>query len=104
MEEDRVWLDNDDKIMDILDNIETENKGCFPVVCPICGKKEGHLYFHRNMEGDERGSMWVWCSACYHFSHAMYREENKVCIDQWINEILFLDLASIAPTNYSKRH
>ena len=28
MEEDRVWLDNDDKIMDILDNIETENKGC----------------------------------------------------------------------------
>ena len=122
MEEDRVWLDNDDKIMDILDNIETENKGCFPVVCPICGKKEGHLYFHRNMEGDERGSMGVWCSACYHFSHAMYRlpkwwqnskkinfekltsfpnylEENKVCIDQWINEILFLDLASIAPTN-----
>ena len=30
MEEDRVWLDNDDKIMDILDNIETENKG-YPI-------------------------------------------------------------------------
>ena len=46
--------------MDILDNIETVNKGCFTVVCPICGKKEGHLYFHRNMEGSERGNMWAW--------------------------------------------
>ena len=76
--------------MDILDNIETENKGYFPVACPICGKIEGHLYFHRNMEGDERGSMWAWCSASY----PNYLEENKVCIDQWINEILFANFTS----------
>ena len=46
--------DNDDKIMGILDSIETQNKGCFPVVCPICGEKDGHLYFHRNRDGDEK--------------------------------------------------
>ena len=27
-----MWKDNDDKIMGILDSIETQNKGCFPVV------------------------------------------------------------------------
>lgn len=49
-----MWKDNDDKIMGILDSIETQNKGCFPVVCPICGEKDGHLYFHRNRDGDEK--------------------------------------------------
>lgn len=42
------------------------------------------------MEGDERGSMWAWCSASY----PNYLEENKVCIDQWINEILFANFTS----------
>lgn len=104
-----MWQDNDDKIMDILDNIETRNK-CFPVICPICGKREGHLYFHRYKKDAEQGGMWVWCSACYHSSHALgrvpewwenlekidfdklaslpdYLEENKICIDEWINSI-----------------
>lgn len=54
--------------------------------------------------------MWVWCSACYHSSHALgrvpewwenlekidfdklaslpdYLEENKIFIDEWINSI-----------------
>ena len=105
-----MWKDNDDKIMGILDSIETQNKGCFPVVCPICGEKDGHLYFHRNRDGDEKGSMWVWCGTCYHFAHALCRlpkwwknldkinfeeltsypnhlEENKFCIDEWINKL-----------------
>ena len=49
-----MWKDNDDKIMDILENIETLNRQDFPVVCPICGGKEGHLYFCKNVEGDEK--------------------------------------------------
>ena len=53
-----MWKDNDDKIMDILENIETLNRQDFPVVCPICGGKEGHLYFCKNVEGDEKGGMW----------------------------------------------
>ena len=35
-----MWKDNDDKIMDILENIETLNRQDFPVVCPICGGKD----------------------------------------------------------------
>ena len=42
-----MWKDNDDKIMGILDSIETQNKGCFPVVCPICGEKDGHVAWLR---------------------------------------------------------
>lgn len=110
-----MWQDNDDKIMDILDNIEMKNKECFPVACSICGKKEGHLYFHRYKEDDERGSMWTWCSACYHSAHTTYRlpkwwenleevnfgkltnypdylEKNKMCIDEWINKLIFSNL------------
>lgn len=68
-----MWKDNDDKIMDILDNIGTLNREAFPVVCPVCGEKEGHLYFHRSGEEDEKGGMWVWCSSCYHFAHALCR-------------------------------
>ena len=47
-----MWKDNDDKIMDILENIETLNRQDFPVVCPICGGKEGHLYFHMHPQVD----------------------------------------------------
>lgn len=108
-----MWQDNNDKIMEILDNIETKDKKSFPAVCPICKKREGHLYFHRNRKNDERGSMWVWCSACQHSAHTMFRvpewwndldgidiekltnypdylEENKVCIDEWINDIILI--------------
>ena len=112
-----MWKDNNDKIMDILNNIETQNRECFPVLCPICGKKDGHLYFHRNSEGDERGSMWAWCSTCYHFAHVLYRlpkwwknleeinfenltsypnylDENKFFIDEWVNKLIFLNMVS----------
>ena len=110
-----MWQDNNNKIIDILDNLEISNKECFPVVCPICKKKGGHLYFHRNREMDERGSMWAWCSACCHFTHVMcrlpkwwenleevnvekltsypnYLEENKINIDAWINKLISLNL------------
>ena len=105
-----MWKDNDDKIMDILENIETLNRQDFPVVCPICGGKEGHLYFCKKVEGDEKGGMWAWCSSCRHFAHTLYRlpkwwknldkikaenlagcpgylEENKLCIDEWVNKL-----------------
>lgn len=109
-----MWRDNNDQIMDLLDIIEIKSKKSFPAVCPICGKKDGHLYFHRNTEGNERGSMWTWCSACYHSAHTIYRlpkwwknlegisieklasypdylEKNKSCIDEWVNRLVFLN-------------
>lgn len=78
-----MWKDNDDKITDILDNIETLDRHDFPVACSICGEKEGHLYFHRKVEGDEKGGMWVWCSSCC----PDYLEKNKLCIDEWVNKL-----------------
>lgn len=106
-----MWRDDNIQIMDILDNIETEKKSFFPVICPICRRQEGHLYFHRNKESDEKGSMWTWCSDCFHSAHAMYRlpkwwrnlkeidikqlnnspdylEQNKVQIDAWVNKLV----------------
>lgn len=106
-----MWQDGDDRIMDILDIIELDNEQSVPVVCPICGKKEGHFYLSRYKEGEVYGGMWVWCSACHHSAHARYRlpewwknakeicfeeltahpyylEENKNCIDEWVNRLL----------------
>ena len=97
--------------MDILDNFETSDKEGFPVVCPVCRKKDGHIYFHRHRAEGERGSMWVWCSACCHFAHVLcrlpkwwrnleevtfeeltsypdYLEKNKIGIDEWVNKLI----------------
>ena len=109
-----MWQENDDRIMDILDNIEVKNKRQFPSVCPICGEKEGHIYFHRYKKDDDRGGMWVWCSACRHSAHTLFKipkwwdnlkmikfeklanypdylEKNKRYIDKWVNKLLFND-------------
>lgn len=106
-----MWKDNDDRIMNILDKVETRNKECFPVSCPICGKRDGHLYFHRNKESDTAGGMWTWCSTCQHSAHSWYRlpkwwknleeidfeklasypdylEKNKMIIDEWLNKFV----------------
>lgn len=104
-----MWKD-DDKIMNMLDNIEVKENKQFPVLCPICGKKEGHLYFHR-YENEIAGGMWTWCSACKHSTHSRFRlpdwwknletidcqklaslpdylEKNKDDIDDWVNKLL----------------
>ncbi len=107
-----MWQDDNDKIMEILDNIELNSKVQFPVKCPICGKNNGHLYFHRYKNDNVKGGMWVWCSACRHSAHTMFKipewwqnlndinfeeltalpeclEKNKKLIDEWINKLLF---------------
>lgn len=105
-----MWKDDDKRIMNILDNIEAKENKQFPVTCPICGKKEGHLYFHR-YENEIAGGMWVWCSACKHSAHSRFRlpdwwknletidwkelashpdylEKHKDGIDDWVNKML----------------
>lgn len=106
-----MWRDDDVRIMDILDTVETQNKESVPAVCPICGEREGHLYFYRYEEGHEAGGMWVWCSACCRSAHSRckvpewwinlgeisfekltahpdYLEKNKYRIDQWVNRLV----------------
>ena len=36
-----MWKDDNDRIMNILDNIEKKDKERFPIICPICGKRDG---------------------------------------------------------------
>ena len=54
-----MWKDNDDKIMVILDSIETQNKGCFPVVCPICGEKDEMCIRDRQVKANILKSMHI---------------------------------------------
>lgn len=106
-----MWKDDDDKIMDLVDNLDKKKKERFPLICPICRKREGHLYFHRNKVNENKGSLWTWCSACHHSAHAEflipewwenlaqldigklasypdYLEEHKSNIDEWINHLI----------------
>lgn len=109
-----MWRDSDykiDRIAGICSKNEIEEKQHFPVICPICGKKEGHLYAHRHKLGEDAGGRWTWCSACHNYSHVLaklpkwwknpdfiefgklqhspdYLEENKDYIDEWINSLI----------------
>lgn len=82
----QMWYDDDDKIMNIQNNIEKE---CFPAECPVCGKRAGHLYFHRHRTGYERGGVWTWCSECCHSSHA------SCCVPEWWDNPEFIDFGKL---------
>ena len=50
----------------------------FPDVCPICGKRDAHIFMHRFSEYvgekwaayvENRGGKWVWCGNCHSFCH-----------------------------------
>lgn len=111
MEEDSMWKDDNDKIMDILDDIELQKIKKFPTICPICREKQAHLYFHRYDENTNKGGIWIWCSNCRHSVHALfqvpeywknfdeiklkeltnypdYLEKKKSDIDSWNNKLL----------------
>lgn len=104
-----MWRDDDDKILNILDDLYAE-KERFPVICPVCGKRDGHAYLHKHNENSQRGGLWLWCSACRHTSHSSYQlplwwknldslntaklasfpdylEEHKTDIDKWVNKL-----------------
>ncbi len=99
-----MWL-SDDKIMNIFNYLDYSNN--FPCVCPVCGKKEGHIFMFRPSLEKRRGGGWVWCSSCKNSAHVDmavpdwwvnnpeidaskltfdpdYLEDNKKIIDQWI--------------------
>ena len=38
-----MWSEDNDKILEILNCIYT-SEAVFPVICPVCGKREGHIY------------------------------------------------------------
>ena len=71
-----MWKDNDDRICDIVDIINTKEIKV-PEICPVCGKKELHFFLFKYPDEEKRGGAWIWCSECKHFSHFEY------VIPQW---------------------
>ena len=65
------YSDRNGMIADInfMNKDKIENKQYFPVICPDCGNKAGHLYEHRYEVGKDAGGLWVWCSACHDYEH-----------------------------------
>lgn len=43
-------------------------KNNFPADCPICGRREAHVYLRAYTP--KRGDLWTWCSSCQSFEHA----------------------------------
>lgn len=64
-----MWNDDNDKIMELLKKYIAKDAAIFPMMCPVCEEKHGHIYMHRWKEGVDRGASWAWCSSCRVCSH-----------------------------------
>lgn len=109
MEEGKMWKDNDDRMVKMLDEIGKES---YPQKCPICEAQDAHLFMYKPSTDAKVGSSWVWCSACKQYAHMTYRipqwwenysridpdelcaspeqslDDNKMHIDEWINALV----------------
>lgn len=109
IEEVKDWKENEEMLQ--LYEEFLQGSPSFPVTCPVCSKKGGHVYLDRD-ENSERGGMWCWCSECKSFIHAesyipkwwfnpTFIEESELCagdadelernvasIDDLVNELL----------------
>lgn len=102
-----MWINND-KIIEIYENLGNDNKK-FPCECTNCYHKSAHIYMHDH--GDKHCGVWVWCSQCGAYSHvssitpAWWQnpsfieanelnsvpenlEKQSVEIDNWVNGLL----------------
>lgn len=72
-----MWKDNNDQIMDILKNIGTKDKGYFPAVHSI------HALYRLPNWWENLGKV----NTEKLTSFPDYLEENKACIDEWVNKL-----------------
>lgn len=105
-----MWNDRDDTLEQVFDRIMDKKGGDVPLICPVCGRKQVHFYFHKWNEKSDKGGMWIWCSGCKSFSHGTvqvpewwencneislnklnslpdYLEDHKEKIDHYVNEL-----------------
>ncbi len=78
----KMWIDNDDRIMNIFE-IANNQSEAFPVKCPICEKKGGHIYIHRH--DAKHGGIWMWCDRCHSYAHV------SGIIPDWCENPPFID-------------
>lgn len=62
-----MWKDADIKIQELLSELEKGERS--PMVCPVCEKREAHVYMHIHNDKTRMGGLWIWCSDCRSFLH-----------------------------------
>ena len=77
-----MWNDADKTIFDIFDLLNRNDRA--PLKCPVCGKKDAHLYMYRWKE-KKNGSIWVWCSQCKASCH------ERVQLPDWWKNATVID-------------
>lgn len=73
-----MWKDDNGKIEELYKEIKKIK--IFPTICPVCKKKDAHIYIHVYNGKTRRGGVWVWCSDCHTFFHG-----STVVPDYWDN-------------------
>lgn len=70
MDQDIRWDDSKSEIMDIIDELESDNIPLVPLRCPICNTDSAHIYMYRwDSDKNIKGTIWAWCSNCKSCSH-----------------------------------
>lgn len=82
------WDDSEDKIMDIVENIEDSEDLQIPIRCPICNTFNAHIYMYRWENG--RGTVWTWCSSCKSCAHW-----SEVKLPNWWENADFIDIPEL---------
>jgi len=78
-----MWNSNDD-IIKLLEKSTKKEKG-ISYSCPVCNKRDAHVFFHRFEEDDIAGPAWGWCSSCKNYAHVRYM------IPQWWTNLQEID-------------
>lgn len=84
-----MWNDANKDIFEIFDKVK--EKETLPLVCPVCSKREAHIYMYRFK--NNKGSIWAWCSAC------RVSEHERVTLPIWWknSEVLDENLLGVHP-------
>lgn len=88
MEQNIIWDDSRDEIMDIIAVLEDGQEPHIPLKCPICNTNNAHIYMHRWK--NERGTIWTWCSNCKSCTHA-----SRLRLPNWWENSDFIDVSEL---------